>query len=180
MLNILEELTSYLHEQNLILVTAESCTTGLVASILGEVAGSGECLDCGFVTYSTESKKHLLGVNIDTINHYGLTSEQVAAEMATGALKNSKANVAIANTGVAGPDHGDDGTPAGTICFGWAFHYGDSIDTYTERLHFKRDRNGVRKAAAEYGLIRISHYHQLSKKERADGLGSSMTEGLYF
>lgn len=170
MLNILEELTSYLHDEKLILVTAESCTAGLVASILGEVAGSGEWLDCGFVTYSVESKNHLLRVSLDTINRYGLTSEQVAAEMATGALENSNANVAIANTGVAGPDHGDDGTPAGTVCFGWAFRHGDSIDTYMERLHFKRDRNGVRKAAAEYGLIRISHYHQLSKKGRADGI----------
>jgi PncC family amidohydrolase len=178
MLNILEELTLYLHEQKLILATAESCTTGLIASILGEVAGSGEWLDCGFVTYSVESKKHLLGVNIDTINDYGLTSEQVAAEMAIGALENSKANVAISNTGVAGPDLGDDGTPAGTVCFGWAFRHGMTINTYTERLHFKRERNGVRKAAAEYGLIRISHYHDLSKKGRADG--SSMAEGLNF
>jgi PncC family amidohydrolase len=178
MLNILEELTIYLHDEQLVLATAESCTAGLVASILGEVAGSGEWLDCGFVTYSVESKNHLLGVSLDTISRYGLTSEQVAAEMAIGALKNSKANVAISNTGVAGPNHGDDGTPAGTICFGWAFHYGDSIDTYTERLLFKRDRNGVRKAAAEYGLIRISHYHQLSKKERANGIDSSMNESL--
>ena len=163
--NILDKLTLYLDEQNLILATAESCTAGLVASMLGEVSGSGEWLDCGFVTYSVESKNHLLGVSLETIDRYGLTSEQVATEMATGALKNSKANVAIANTGVAGPENGDDGTLAGTVCFCWAFRDNGSINTFTERLQFKQDRNGVRKAAAEYGLERIPYYHQLSNSK---------------
>jgi nicotinamide-nucleotide amidase len=155
----LDELTSYLQAQKLVLTTAESCTAGLVAAMLGDCPGGGEWLDCGFVTYSVDSKYRLLGVSLETIEQKGLTSEEVAVEMAMGALRNSRANVSIANTGLAGPGKGDDGTPAGTICFAWGFREGGEILTYAETRRFEGERNTVRKLAAEYGLSRILHYH---------------------
>jgi PncC family amidohydrolase len=166
MTDFLDKVTAYLQAQKLMLATAESCTAGLVAATLGDCPGCGEWLDCGFVTYSVASKNHLLGVQIDTINIYGLTSEEVAVEMVSGALKNSSANVAIANTGVAGPDKGDDGTPAGTVCFAWGFRDADNNKVFSETRRFQADRNEVRQAAVEYGLMRIPHYHSLLKKER--------------
>ena len=163
-MNYLDEVTDYLLKNQLMLVTAESCTAGLVAATLGDCSGCANWLACGYVTYSPESKNYMLGVNLETIKQKGLTSEEVAVEMASGAIKNSHANVAIANTGVAGPENAEDGTPAGTVCFAWAFNSGSEIITYAETHRFKDDRNGVRKAAVEYGLQRIPHYHGLLNK----------------
>jgi nicotinamide-nucleotide amidase len=157
-----EQLIDYLHTQGLLLVTAESCTAGLIAAMLGDCPGCGEWLDCGFITYSIASKQTLLAVSPETIKVKGLTSEEVAIEMVLGALKNSHANVAIANTGVAGPANGDDGTPAGTVCLAWGFRSGGETLTYAETRRFEGERNNVRKQAAEYGLNRIIHYHKLS------------------
>ncbi len=81
--------------------------------------------------------------------------------MVAGALKNSNANVAIANTGVAGPENAEDGTLAGTVCFAWGFNLSGELLTFAETLRFKNDRNGVRNAAVKYGLERISYYHAL-------------------
>lgn len=164
MTSYLDEVTAYLQTNKLILATAESCTAGLVAATLGDCSGCASWLDCGYVTYSTESKNYMLGVNLETIKQKGLTSEEVAVEMVSGALKNSNANVAIANTGVAGPENGDDGTPPGTVCFAWGFNNGGEIVTYAETLRFKNDRNGVREAAVKYGLERIPHYHALQNQ----------------
>ena len=165
MASYLDEVTTYLLNHKLMLVTAESCTAGLVAATLGNCVGCASWLDCGYVTYSPESKNYMLGVNLDTIQQKGLTSEEVAVEMVSGALKNSNANVAIANTGVAGPDNGEDGTPAGTVCFAWGFNNGGEIFTYAETVRFKNDRNGVREAAVQYGLERIPRYHALLNKD---------------
>lgn len=161
MQDYLEQVTDYLMAHKLLLVTAESCTAGLVAATLGDCIGCARWLECGFVTYSPESKQKMLGVQTQTIAEKGLTSEEVASEMVLGALKNSRANVAIANTGVAGPEDGDDGTPAGTVCFAWAFDSGGEIFSFVETLRFHKARNEVRVAAVRYGLERISHYHAL-------------------
>ena len=99
---------------------AESCTGGLVAAALTEVAGSSAVLDRGFVTYSNEAKNQLLGVSEDLIDTFGAVSIAVAWSMAQGALKKSGADVAVAITGVVGPDGGSEQKPVGTVVFACA------------------------------------------------------------
>lgn len=99
---------------------AESCTGGLVAAALTEVPGSSAVLDRGFVTYSNEAKQELLNVSEDLIDTFGAVSIAVAWSMAQGALKKSGADVAVAITGVAGPDGGSEQKPVGTVVFACA------------------------------------------------------------
>lgn len=154
----LKSVLRYLQEHNLKLVTAESCTAGLIASMLAEAPGSGCWLECAFVTYSPQAKISCLGVRQETIDQYNLTSEEVAREMAEGALRASRANVALADTGLAGPG-GDDSIPVGTVCFAWSFQQGEDAVTFSETRKFDGDRNEVRQRAAEYAINRIWHYH---------------------
>src|SRR5690606_25588972 len=112
----LQAVARFMERHGLLLVTAESCTAGLIAAHLADVPGAGSLLDCAFVVYSPEAKKQCLNVREQTLKTHNLTSEAVAREMAEGALANSaRANVAIANTGLA--DDSDKDLPAGTQCF---------------------------------------------------------------
>jgi len=148
----------YMQENGLKLVTAESCTAGLIASTLAEEPGSASWLECAFVTYSPQAKIGCLGVRQETIDRHNLTSEEVAREKAECSLRASRANVALSDTGLAGP--GGDGTiAAGTVCFAWSFQDGDAILTFSETRKFDGDRNEVRQSAAHYAIGRIWHYH---------------------
>lgn len=164
----LESVLRYLREKNLKVVTAESCTAGLTASTLAEMPGVGPILECAFVTYSVEAKIGLLGVQQETINRFNLTSEEVAREMAEGALRLSRANVALSDTGLAGPSNGDSDIPVGTICFAWSFQIGKTaVETFSETRKFDGDRNEIRKQGADYAISRIWHYHnEVLKKEQ--------------
>jgi nicotinamide-nucleotide amidase len=155
----LESVVRYLEDNRLKLVTAESCTAGMIASLLAELPGSGSWLDCAFVTYSPDAKMAVLNVRRETIDNCGLTSEDVAREMSEGALRASRANVALSDTGVAGPSNGDSDIPVGTICFAWSLQEGDDIRTFSETRKFDGDRNEVRRAGAEYAINRIWHFH---------------------
>ncbi|UAJ09400.1 CinA family protein [Glacieibacterium megasporae] len=104
----------------LTVVTAESCTGGLVAGALTEIAGSSDVVDRGFVTYSNEAKIESLGVSIDILDTFGAVSIAVAWAMAQGALKHSHADVAVAVTGIAGPGGGSEKKPVGTVVFALA------------------------------------------------------------
>lgn len=106
-------------EAGIMIATAESCTGGLISACLTEIAGSSDVFDRGFVTYSYESKADLLGVSVDMIAEHGAVSEPVAAAMADGALRRSKASVTVAVTGVAGPGQSEN-KPAGLVWFGVA------------------------------------------------------------
>lgn len=160
-MELLNRITDYLIDNELKLATAESCTAGLIVSELARVPGSGQSIDCGLGVYSPQSKNRYLGVSFDTIERYGLSSEAVASEMAAGALNNNNANVALANTGIAGPNPGDDDTPIGTVCFAWAFRHNGDHHHYCETRRFDGERNEVRLAAAYYALERLHHYHRL-------------------
>ncbi|HQS69169.1 MAG: competence protein [Novosphingobium sp. 28-62-57] len=111
---------------------AESCTGGLVAAALTEVPGSSAVLDRGFVTYSNEAKQEMLGVSEDLIDTFGAVSIAVAWSMAQGALRKSGADVAVAITGVAGPDGGSDQKPVGTVVFACAKRGEDPEETNAE------------------------------------------------
>lgn len=137
-----------LADKSLMLATAESCTGGLVAAAITDVSGSSGWFERGFVTYSNEAKSTMLGVPAKLIRDHGAVSEEVARAMAEGALLNSRAQVALAVTGVAGPNGGTPDKPVGMVCFGWS----NRITTHTETQRFRGDRGQIRRQAAEHAM----------------------------
>ena len=123
------------------LVTAESCTGGWVAQAVTAIAGSSSWFERGFVTYSNAAKQELLGVRTETLEAHGAVSEDTAREMADGALRKSKATIALAVTGVAGPGGGTREKPVGMVCFAWA----DGKKLRSETRRFSGDRDSVRR-----------------------------------
>lgn len=156
----LQHVTEFLERFELTIVTAESCTAGLVAGALADMPGCGKWFKSGYVTYSPEAKNRILGVQTETIERFNLTSEEVAREMVEGVLRISNADIGVANTGVAGPTNGEGDIPAGTVCFAWAFRLPTGKRVFSETRHFDGDRNEVRRRAAEHALIRIPSLHQ--------------------
>ncbi len=153
------EAAAFLRRHELMLVTAESCTAGLIAARLAAMSGAGKVLESAFVVYDPASKQRCLGVPPELIERYNLTSESVALAMATGALRRSDADLAVANTGVA--DDTDPDIERGTQCFAWAFRVDGEIRSFCETRVFHGDRNEIREAAADHALDRIAHYHAL-------------------
>lgn len=132
------------------LVTAESCTGGMVAATLTNIAGASSVLDRGFVTYSNNAKMDCLGVSATTLTDHGAVSSETAAEMAAGALTTApQSHMGIAITGIAGPGGGSAEKPVGLVWFGLAERGGDVT---THRHHFTGDRDAVRVAAANTAL----------------------------
>jgi nicotinamide-nucleotide amidase len=136
------------------ITTAESCTGGLVAAALTEVAGSSAVLQSGFVTYSNEAKIKTLKVGEELIETFGAVSVAVAWAMAQGALKNSSADVAVAISGVAGPDGGTREKPVGTVVFALAERGKDAGDIIADKILFGEDktRAEIRMAATLHAL----------------------------
>ena len=124
-------------------VVAESCTGGLVAAAITEIPGSSRVLDRGFVTYSNEAKQESLGVSEDIIDAFGAVSIACVFAMARGALERSDADVAVAISGIAGPDGGSDSKPVGTVVFARAVR-GSEKPEAESRLFEEKDRAGVR------------------------------------
>jgi len=118
MSELVKKVSATLAKTNNILVTAESCTGGMIAAAITNLSGSSSIFDRGFVTYSNEAKMDSLGVNAETLEKYGAVSEQTAKEMAEGALKNSNATIAISVTGIAGPTGGSKEKPVGLVYIG--------------------------------------------------------------
>ncbi len=130
-----------LQDAGALLVTAESCTGGWVAQAVTAVSGSSAWFERGFVAYSNAAKEELLEVRAETLARHGAVSEQTAREMARGALRRSKATVAVAITGVAGPTGGTAAKPVGLVCFAWATGTG----VRSESRQFAGDRESVRR-----------------------------------
>jgi nicotinamide-nucleotide amidase len=148
-----KRLGTRLRKRKLMLVTAESCTGGWIAQAVTSVAGSSDWFERGFVTYSNAAKKNLLGVRASTLARHGAVSEETAREMAAGALRRSRAQIAVAVTGIAGPGGGTREKPVGMVCFAWARRRG-SAESATRR--FAGGRKSVRwqsVAAALRGLL---------------------------
>ena len=136
------------------LVTAESCTGGMIAAACTDLAGSSSWFERGFVTYSNASKTEALGVNADLIAAEGAVSEAVVRAMALGAVKHSQAQVAVAVTGVAGPTGGSATKPVGTVWFGFALASPPG-HLVSELRRFNGDRAAVRQATVQYALQRL-------------------------
>lgn len=132
------------------LVTAESCTGGLVVATLTEIAGSSDVVERGFVTYSNAAKHEMIGVPTALITEHGAVSEEVARAMAEGALAHSRADIAVSVTGVAGPEGGTQEKPVGLVCFGLARR---SAAAVSERCVFPGDRAAIRGAAVARALV---------------------------
>ncbi|WP_322892536.1 MULTISPECIES: CinA family protein [unclassified Yoonia] len=134
--------------RGMMITTAESCTGGMISAALTDVAGSSAVFDRGFVTYTNAAKMQMLGVQKATLDAHGAVSEQVAAEMAQGALAHSNAQLSVSVTGIAGPG-GSDHKPEGRVCFGIA----TTIECQTETIEFGAlGRAQVRQASANHAL----------------------------
>lgn len=149
--DLARQLAERLLARQLKLVTAESCTGGLIAAACTDLAGSSAWFERGFVTYSNEAKHELLGVEERILRRAGAVCEGVARAMAEGALAHSKAQVAVAVTGVAGPTGGSPAKPVGTVWFGFA----TPDQVITEKLHFDGDRAAVRAATVQHAFTRL-------------------------
>ena len=143
-----KELVELLIEKKLHITTCESCTGGLIASALVDIAGSSAILNEAYVTYAASSKVSLVGVENDLIEKYGVVSEEVAKDMALKASIKAKSELAISSTGVAGPSGGSIETPVGCVCFG--FKVFDSVYTVTKK--FSGSRNEVRSKAQSFAI----------------------------
>ena len=152
--HLAERLGAGLRAQHLVLTTAESCTAGGLGYAVTLVPGSSAWYDRGFITYSNESKMQVLGVSAAYLRDFGAVSEPVARAMAIGALSHSAAQVAIAVTGIAGPDGGTPDKPVGTVCFAWAIRRDLAVAPWvkTETRRFDGDRAAVRTSSIITGL----------------------------
>ncbi|SDC13941.1 CinA family protein [Ruegeria marina] len=132
------------------IATAESCTGGMVMAALTDIPGSSAVIDRGFITYTNAAKRDMLGVRKATLDAHGAVSEEVAREMAEGALDFSQATLSVAITGIAGPG-GSEFKPEGRVCFALA---GEGFDTETQTVEFGAPgRDAVRRAAREHALV---------------------------
>lgn len=139
--------------RRLLITTAESCTGGWAAQVITHTAGSSDWFDCGFVTYSNAAKSALLDIDTVLLERFGAVSTETAAGMAIGALKHSRAGMAVSITGIAGPGGGSSGKPVGTVCFGWCERGVTGINApETDRQQFLGDREAIRRAAVLYAL----------------------------
>lgn len=138
-----------LKAHGLMLATAESCTGGGVAQAITEVAGSSAWFERGFVTYSNLSKQQMLGVSETTLRQYGAVSEMTVREMVAGALQHSAAQVALAVSGIAGPDGGTPDKPVGTVWFAWGTSRGE---IHAQRHQLAGNRGEVRVQAVHIAL----------------------------
>ena len=151
--NIAKEIIELANLNKAVIASAESCTGGMLSSAITEIPGSSVIFECGFVTYSNISKMELLSVKENTLRFYGAVSEEVAGEMAIGAINNSKSNLAISITGIAGPG-GSNKKPEGMVCFSIAFE--NEIKLSETKKWGALGRNIIRQKATLHGLRLLS------------------------
>ena len=145
---VAENLVELLKARGLVCATAESCTGGGVGSAITSVSGSSAVFAGGVISYSNEVKRDVLGVSAEALERYGAVSPQVAAQMAEGARRLLKTDLAVSLTGIAGPDGGSDEKPVGLVWFGLSTPQG----VRTEKVIFRGDREAVRSSAITHAL----------------------------
>jgi nicotinamide-nucleotide amidase len=149
---ITQELARLLIKNNWHLSTAESCTGGMVAASITELAGSSEWFERGYVTYSNQSKSEDIDVSQNLIEQHGAVSDQVARAMALGAKQNSGSDLSLSITGIAGPSGGSPEKPIGTVCFAWALANDQIV---SETKHFEGNRQQIRQQACDFSLRKL-------------------------
>ena len=150
--NEAQELSEKLIANGLTVSVAESCTGGSLSRALTCISGASSYFDCGYITYSNQSKVEMLGVDIQTIKTYGAVSEEVALEMVIGAATKSHSNVAVSITGVAGPTGGTHEKPVGLVCFGFSYEGKTNASTQL----FSGDRTSIVSQSVSYALKQLS------------------------
>ena len=153
LIKLASELGERLLQRQWLLAVAESCTGGWLAKVITDIAGSSQWFDRGFVTYSNEAKQDMLAVPVVTLAQYGAVSEPTVRAMVVGAIQASRADIAVAITGIAGPGGASLDKPVGTVWFAWGLREGEVI---SKQLHFNGDRIAVRYQAvlaALQGLV---------------------------
>lgn len=138
------------HRHGILAATAESCTGGLIIAAMTDIPGSSSMVDRGFITYSNEAKMDMLGVSATTLDAHGAVSSETAHEMAKGALERSRAGIALAVTGIAGPDGGSAEKPVGLVWFGLALT-GKPVVT-ENRIFENRGRDFIRRETVRHAL----------------------------
>lgn len=151
-LKLAAALVEELAESGKAVATAESCTGGWVAKAITDVAGSSAVFGYGIVSYSNGAKESMIGVQNQTLEDHGAVSSEVVEEMAKGTLRLSGADIAVAVSGVAGPDGGTKEKPVGMVWFGWAVRDGANALVDTRCEQFTGDRELVREASVAYAL----------------------------
>ncbi|MDB2589765.1 CinA family protein [Candidatus Thioglobus sp.] len=149
----LNRLIDLLIEKKLTIAVAESCTGGALSSLLTSQSGSSVYFDRGFVTYSNQSKTDMLGVLESNLEAFGAVSEQTAKQMVSGVVKQSKVDISVAITGIAGPHGGSQEKPVGMVCFG--FYILGKYFTTTQ--NFTGDRHQVVDASIDFALTTLVH-----------------------
>jgi nicotinamide-nucleotide amidase len=153
LLELAEKLGQSLKAKGKKIATAESCTGGGIAQIITEVPASSAWFDRGFVTYSNSAKVQMLGVRQETLEKYGAVSAETAKEMVTGALAHSEADIAIAVTGIAGPEGGSPDKPVGMVFIAWAWKNGNYK---VEKMQFSGNRHRIREQTVKMAIERIT------------------------
>ena len=160
------EISQLLLQRGLKMASAESCTGGWIAQQATRFSGSSDWFECGFVTYSNEAKKNMLGVKRKAIAKHGAVSEEVVLQMVTGAIEKSAAQVAVAVSGVAGPTGGTPEKPVGTVWLAWGIQVspGSALSLGAYRYVFQGSRHAIRKQSVEAafgGLLdRLKNFNQ--------------------
>lgn len=149
-----------LKAKKLTFTCAESCSGGLLSALITSIAGVSENFERGFVTYSNESKIELLGVKKSSLEKYGAVSAEVAQEMARGALKNSRANIAIAITGIAGPKSDDSKKPVGLVYIACAVQK-SGTKIIVKKFNFSGNRNQIRKQSVAESIELLGQAEEL-------------------
>jgi len=147
--NLSTELGALLQKKNMFFTSAESCTGGLLSQSIVSVPGSSGWFSCSFVTYSNISKHKILGVSKDSLKRFGAVSEEVVTEMVDGAVAESRADLGVAISGIAGPGGGSSDRPVGTVCIAWKLKDKQAIRS---TFLFEGNRNEVRYATVVKSL----------------------------
>jgi nicotinamide-nucleotide amidase len=152
--SIAQQLGKILLEREAVVTTAESCTGGGIAEAITAVAGSSQWFDCAFIAYANKAKQKLLGVEQSLLDQFGAVSKQVVEQMALGAIEASKADYAVAVSGIAGPDGGTANKPVGTV---WICWHTPKV-TISEKFILQGDRQSVREQAVKISLQQLLHH----------------------
>ncbi len=156
---IVQQLADVLLEKNIKIVTAESCTGGMLSSVLTDLPGSSQWFDRGFIVYSNEAKVKMLGVSEKILEKFGAVSAECAEAMALGALNNSSSMVAISITGIAGPSGGSTEKPVGLVYFGLSMKSeNDKTIVKSKKQIFQGSRSDIRQASVLFALSSITDF----------------------
>ncbi|HNO74674.1 CinA family protein [Nitrosomonas mobilis] len=158
LLALAQQTGALLKQNGLMLATAESCTGGWIGQVVTAVPGSSDWFDRGFISYSNLAKQQMLSVTPTILTRFGAVSEQTARAMASGAIKMSAAQVAVAVTGIAGPEGGTATKPVGAVCFAWSIVNQENQSASSRTCLFNGDREAIRRqavATALQGLLEL-------------------------